>query len=176
MPPTVIRRSIAPYPYIPTSSVAWQPVGVMAACTRPVHQSAANRPGVPLRAAALPPLLLRGEVSEGAVEAPSDCLARAGPSGDLLDRAGVAMARFRQVDVPAAHAAEGELQTSGIAGRDRAPIVLRPHRDRRLAHGTHCERCRHSYPSRLAGGMASVSVFDGEGSCAVRPKASASSS
>src|SRR2546426_8992110 len=77
MPPTVIRRSIAPYPFIPTSSVAWRPVGVLAACTRPAHRFAATRRGVPLRAAAMPPLLLLGEASGGGpVEAPPDGLPR----------------------------------------------------------------------------------------------------
>jgi len=70
-------------------------------------------------------------------------LPRAGRPGRLLDRAGVAMARLRQVDVPAAHAAEGELQASRVTGRHRAAVVPCPHRDRLLAHRAHSERRRH---------------------------------
>jgi hypothetical protein len=79
-------------------------------------------------------------------------LPRAGRPGHLLDRAGVAVARLRQVDVPATHAAEGELQASGVTGRHRAPVVPCRHRDRLLAHGAHSERCRHRSPSLPARG------------------------
>jgi len=76
-----------------------------------------------------------------------ESLSRVGRPGHLLHRRGVAMTCLRQVDVPAAHAAERELQASGVAGRHGTPIVLRPHRDRLLAHGAHSELCWHRGPS-----------------------------
>jgi len=56
-------------------------------------------------------------------------LSRVGRSRQRLDRGGVAVTRFRQVDVPETHAAECKLQPSGVTGRHGAPIVLRSHRD-----------------------------------------------
>ena len=73
-------------------------------------------------------------------------LSRVGRTSPRLDRGGIAVTRLRQVDVPATHAAECKLQPSGITSRHGAPIVLRPHRDRPLAHGAHSELCRHPSP------------------------------
>jgi hypothetical protein len=98
--------------------------------------------GVPLRAKDVTAMIAMSDVARTLrVSRPSSLPGRA---GHFLDRAGVAVTRLRQVDVPAAHAAERELPASGVAGRHRAPVVLRPHRDRLLAHVAHSELCRHS--------------------------------
>ena len=59
----------------------------------------------------------------------------------------VAVPRLRQMDVPAADAAEGQLQPPGVAGRHRATVVRRAERDRLLADGARPELRHRPSPS-----------------------------
>src|SRR6185369_47249 len=63
---------------------------------------------------------------------------------DLFDREGAAMARGRQVGVPAGNAAEIELHAAGVAGRHRASPVLRAHGDRLATHRADSEAGGHA--------------------------------